>query len=335
VETAAPPPVPPADLDAPPAPSFRIDTRSHGRHGPTSGGATGFVVSLLLVAAAGTLAYVSWPKLAPHLAPVFGPIAPPDSNRATPDDTHRDPAAVRETMADVRTEAPSEPPVDAAPRRAVPPALAEPRRDQPAAVPAPVVASPPDDRPATPASAPGADRAAVEAAIEAAARALREEDWATAGDRLAAAEAAARDDAESLGRAARWRRLLVYAEGFGSLRDEALAASVGNEYTVDGKLISIVEANAERFIYRRLGRNKTMPPGEIPRAIIVDIVTQWFHGANRSANELFLGAYHVCREPPNTERARAAWQRARRGGEADADLLLQLLDDPALVAPAP
>jgi len=331
-----PPPVPPppavpeppvAPVD-PPAAEFRVDTRRRPPRRSSADG-SGLVVSLLLVAAAGTLAYVAWPKLASHLSPAAAGGKPARTPKtASPERSDEPPAAA---AAPAR-----EPRVTAAPRRALPAV-------EPAVEPAPPAPPPPrgpiaavtPDRQEAPAPGPRGEPPAVERAVRAAAQALRQGDFATAGRQLAVAEAAASDDAESTARVARWQRLLLYAEGFGALRDQALAASVGKDYTVDGKTISIVEVNAEQFIYRRLGTNVRIARSEIPRAIVYEIVARWFRGADRPANQLFLGAYHVCREPPAVDRARMAWRLASRWGEADADVLLALLDDPALLAPAP
>jgi hypothetical protein len=332
----------PDEAEAP----LRIDTRRSRRVRSRGEGATGLIVSFLLVAAAGTLAYVAWPKLAPHLGSARRSVARQSVDRAVeqPESADRNPPPApeqqarptdRAALADTpRRDSPRvADPVVPEPDRPVPDAL-KPDAPKPD-VPEPIVPRRPAEPPRTPETTMAADRAAVDDAIGAAARALRSEDWAAAGERLDAAEAAAGDDADSIARVTRWRRLLLYAEGFGPLRAQALAAAVGNDYNVDGKAIGIVEANDARFIYRRLGRNVSIPSDEIPRAIVVAIVSQWFAGADRPANHLFLGAFHACREPPNVAQARAAWQRASLGGEADGDRLLSLLDDPALVAAGP
>ena len=348
---AAPPTprVPPLGLAEPesaaepddPSPAIQIDTRRSSRR-QRGGGGMGSLVSLLLVAAAATLAYVAWPKLAPHLQPRLAPI-----DRDRPAKTPKPEPAARAAVADAATALPSVPRRDGAPRATEPPVpaadrqatarspLEEPRRAGPPPSPAPVDAAEAPQPPEAPAAGASADLPAVDAAIRAAVRALRSEDWPAARDRLDVAEAAAGADPDAIERVTRWRRLLLYAEGFGPLRAQALAASVGNEYTIDGKIISIVEANDTRFIYRYLGDNERLAPNQIPRAIVVAIVSRWFANADRPANHLYLGAYHACREDPNVQGARVAWRTASRRGEADGDRLLPLLDDPALADAAP
>lgn len=373
-----PPPVPPFGLVEPesaaePAdstPEFQIDTRRSSRGRPRGDGGMGVLLSLLLVAAAAMLAYVAWPKLAPHLKPQLAPIGrepspeslpaePPRpeaavATRSTPEPPTPEPAAPvpaapvpAAPVPDAATALAGAPRRDDAPRATEPPAPAadreatagspfdEPRQPVPPPSPAPIDAAAAPRPPEAPTAGASANLPAVDAAIRAAVRALRSEDWAAAGDRLDAAEAAAGDDADAIDRVTRWRRLLLYAEGFGPLRAQALAASVGNEYTVDGKVISIVEANDTNFVFRRLGRNVSKSVREIPRAIVVAIVSQWFANADRPANHLYLGAYHACREDPNVQGARSAWRTASREGEADGDRLLPLLDDPALADAAP
>jgi hypothetical protein len=337
-------------------PEFQIDTRRSSRR-QRGGGGMGSLVSLLLVAAAATLAYVAWPKLVPHLKPQLAPIGRQPTPKSMPADPPppeptaasrptSEPAA-RAAVADAATALPSVPRRDGAPRATEPPVpaadrqatarspLEEPRRAGPPPSPAPVDAAEAPQPPEAPAAGASADLPAVDAAIRAAVRALRSEDWPAARDRLDVAEAAAGADADAIERVTRWRRLLLYAEGFGPLRAQALAASVGNEYTIDGKIISIVEANDTRFIYRYLGDNERLAPNQIPRAIVVAIVSRWFANADRPANHLYLGAYHACREDPNVQGARVAWRTASRRGEADGDRLLPLLDDPALADAAP
>lgn len=129
-----------------------------------------------------------------------------------------------------------------------------------------------------------------------------------------------------------WDSLITYAKGFADYRSQALAAMrPGQEYEIDGKKIAVIEIDAEKFIYRRAGKNKTVSADKIPGGILMAIITEWFD--NNPANNLYLGAYHATKAEPDLEKARASWQLANARG-ADASALLPLLDDPVLVKAA-
>jgi hypothetical protein len=129
-----------------------------------------------------------------------------------------------------------------------------------------------------------------------------------------------------------WDSLLTYAKGFADYRRQALAAvQPGQEYEIDDKKIGVIEIDAEKFIYRYAGKNKTVSADKIPGAILMTIVTKWFD--RNPANNLYIGAYHATKAEPDLEKARASWQLANARG-ADASALLPLLDDPVLVKAA-
>jgi cytoskeletal protein RodZ len=129
-----------------------------------------------------------------------------------------------------------------------------------------------------------------------------------------------------------WDSLLTYAKGFADYRRQALAAvQPGQEYEIDDKKIGVIEIDAEKFIYRYAGKNKTVSIDKIPGAILMTIVTKWFD--RNPANNLYIGAYHATKAEPDLEKARASWQLANARG-ADASALLPLLDDPVLVKAA-
>ena len=129
-----------------------------------------------------------------------------------------------------------------------------------------------------------------------------------------------------------WDSLITYAKGFADYRSQALAAmKPGQEYEIDDKKIAVIEIDAEKFIYRYAGKNKTVSADKIPGAILMTIVTEWFD--RNPANNLYIGAYHATKAEPDLEKARASWQLANARG-ADASALLPLLDDPVLVKAA-
>jgi cytoskeletal protein RodZ len=160
--------------------------------------------------------------------------------------------------------------------------------------------------------------------------ALQEQQFDAAQLAVKAADKKAAGPAQK--RVVSWDSLLTYAKGFADYRRQALAAvQPGQEYEIDGKKIAVIEIDAEKFIYRYAGKNKTVSADKIPGGILMAIITEWFD--NNPANNLYLGAYHATKAEPDLEKARASWQLANARG-ADASALLPLLDDPVLVKAA-
>ncbi len=127
-------------------------------------------------------------------------------------------------------------------------------------------------------------------------------------------------------RVASWQQLATYFKGFMDYREKALAAvKPGDEYDVINQKIGVVEVDAEKFIYRSAGGNKTVPIDKIPAGIVLAIVMQWFD--SNPANNLYIGAYHLAKPEPDLQRAREHWEQAQAAG-ADASDLMPLLDDP-------
>lgn len=173
----------------------------------------------------------------------------------------------------------------------------------------------------------------VEASLRKAFDALMEEEFDAAGTSLAAAAQDAGDDLDIANRVERWRLLADYARGYSTFRARAFkSASSGREYEIDGKRIVVIEVTAKDFTYRFQGKNKTFSRKSMPPVLEVGLVEAWFGGDGRAANYLFLGARWLCKEKPNHERARAAWQKAADGGE-NVSPLLALLDDPIMQQP--
>jgi hypothetical protein len=123
-----------------------------------------------------------------------------------------------------------------------------------------------------------------------------------------------------------WQQLATYFKGFMDYREKALAAvKSGDEYDVKNQKINVVEVDADRFIYRSAGSNKTVARDKIPAGIVLAIVMQWFDA--NPANDLYVGAYHLAKPEPDLRRAREHWEQAQAAG-ADASVLMPLLDDP-------
>jgi hypothetical protein len=167
----------------------------------------------------------------------------------------------------------------------------------------------------------------IESMLATAYTALQRREFDTVDRTLAAAEKLA-SDRSSADRIARWRGFAHYAKEFFNYRDQALnSVEAGHEYDIDGKKIGVVEIDADKFIYRFKGRNKTASRDNIPSGIVLAIVSEWFDA--RPENQLFLGAYHLSKPECDLEAARSTWEMGQAAG-ADASQLLPLLDDPVI-----
>jgi cytoskeletal protein RodZ len=201
------------------------------------------------------------------------------------------------------------------------PPVAEPAAPDKTDSPAPVSSEP---------SAPEETAAEINRLLNEVLVALQEQQFDAAQLAVKAADKKAAGPAQK--RVASWDSLITYARGFADYRSKALAAMrPGQEYEIDGKKIAVIEIDAEKFIYRRAGKNKTVSADKIPGGILMAIITEWFD--SNPANNLYLGAYHATKTEPDLEKARASWQLANARG-ADASALLPLLDDPVLVKAA-
>jgi hypothetical protein len=146
--------------------------------------------------------------------------------------------------------------------------------------------------------------------------------------RLLAEAAAQASGPEEVGRVSSWKQLATFYKGFMGYRQKALnAVQPGNEFDVANRKIAVVEIDADKFIYRSAGGNKTVPRDKIPAGIVLAIVMQWFD--SNPANDLYIGAYHLAKPEPDPEKARFHWKQAEAAG-ADASDLVPLLDDPVL-----
>ena len=316
VSAQVPPPVAAAgwkdedDASQTPFPEIEIRRKVVYRK-QSSGSGVLLALTAALTAAAGAL-YVF--KFRPELlgvkkAAVVARVDPAEEPEPAPE-----PAPRPKPMAKPRTK----------PARERPAAPAAEPRPEPAPPPAPAADASP--RP-VPAPEPAEDTVRLESLLAEVRQALGGSGFAAA--RTAVDEAASvATSTPSRERVARWAELVAFAKGFAEYREQALAAvKSGDEYDIEGKKIGVVEIDAEKFVYRRAGKNRTTPRNRIPGGILMAIVTEWFD--DNPANDLYIGAYHATKAEPDLDKAREAWQGAQGRG-ADASLLLPLLDDPIL-----
>jgi hypothetical protein len=247
--------------------------------------------------------------ITPARRPDHSTRRPPDSPKQPRDE----PASHEPTPQPMEESAPQEPALDV-------PAPIDPTPEEP---------EPKDPTPEEPTADPAADPAAVEKALKKAYAEIRAGRFAAADKAVNEASAAAGDDLTA-GRAERWRLLVTYARKLAEYRDTALSeAAKGGDYNVDGSVISVVEMNQTQFVYKELGEMKRPPKDAIPPRIVFAILSTWFAGDGRPANDIFLGVQHLVGGEPDLDAARAAWRRAGQGGEEVAPLV-GLLADPVL-----
>ena len=217
-----------------------------------------------------------------------------------------------------------------APTPKPPPAQNPEPEPEPKPAPAPKPKPEPKPAPAPEPEPPAEDREKIETLLGGVAQLLRSSQFGAAAEAAQEAAAAARTK-PTRERVERWAELVTFAKGFADYREQALAAvAPGVEFDIDGKKIIVVEIDDQKFMYRFAGKNRTTPRDRIPGGIMMAIVNGWFD--DNPANDLFIGAYHVTKEEPDFDKARAAWERAAARG-ADASLVLPLLDDPLLAPP--
>ncbi len=170
----------------------------------------------------------------------------------------------------------------------------------------------------------------VSTSMDDAYRALQRGEFDAADRTLASVAKQVGDDVEAATRIERWRFLATYARAYSDYRDKAFqAANSGREYEIDDRRLVVVEVTPTKFIYRVSGRNVEMPRDRLSPRIEMTVVETWFAADGRASNHLFLGTRWLCFDPPDTRRARAAWQKAGDGGE-NVSPLMALLDDPVI-----
>lgn len=181
-----------------------------------------------------------------------------------------------------------------------------------------------------------ADRARMTAAVEEDLRdayaALRKRDYAAAAQTVGEAEKRVGEDGDLMTRCGRWRLLVDYAAQLADFEQQALAsANEGREYQIGDRLIAIVEINPSTFAYKERGQTKRGPRSAMPKAIERAILRQWFAGANKPANHIYLGIHRLLDEPPALDEVRREWEIALAGEPATRSIM-PLLADPILTA---
>ena len=210
------------------------------------------------------------------------------------------------------------------------PADATPMEEKPAGE-KPVREKPVREKPAKdmPPEAMAEENTQLDAALAEVLEALQRQEYDTVTSLLAAASkqtGGRASGSEASQRLDSWQQLAIYSKGFMDYRAQAMAAvKPGDEYDVKNQKVGVVEVDADTFIYRSAGGNKTVPRDKIPAGIVLAIVMQWFD--ENPANDLYLGAYHLSKPEPDLKRAREHWEKAQAAG-ADASGLMPLLDDP-------
>jgi hypothetical protein len=290
------------------------------------------ILSLLVLAAVGMALYTIWPRLPMRhqfesIADVFtdGPEDPPPA--ASPSDAGvpsvDPPVPSPGDLAAGGVATPAVPPPD----RPSPPAEDPATHTAPPVMPAPPPVTDPED------VAQGAD--GVEQPLRAAYDAIRRNAFDEADEQVAAARRLVAADDALARRVQRWEQFARLAREAAVYRERALdAANSGGEYDVNGKLIAVVESTPQRFVYRMAGRNVAISPRDkVPGPVVTTILRTWFASRNLPKNHVLLGVHLVARVDPNLRRAADAWAVAGRGGE-DVSLLEPLLDDPIVTAVA-
>jgi len=258
------------------------------------------------------------------------PVDPTDDRAVS---TSKPPSQRKERNRRPRPEPGPQPEDAPAAEEAAMPAVPPPQPMRPAAPPKPADTDSMDgeEKPAggKPAEVMAEDDGRLDAALAEVLEALQRQEYDTVTSLLAAASKQA--GRRAIGSAASqrlesWQQLATYSKGFMDYREQALAAvKPGDEYDVKNQKVGVVEVDADRFVYRSAGGNKTVPRDKIPAGIVLAIVMQWFD--SNPANDLYIGAYHLAKPEPDPTRAREHWERAEAAG-ADASGLMPLLDDP-------
>ena len=359
---ATPPAVPAAAYPVPPTvpggdfrgdsggiETIAIRTTLYRKKTPVAGIA---IALLTLSAMAGGLVYYSYygkqnakksvERQTARAEPAAAPISPepkkdrrskpvdPTSDQAV--STSKPPPARNERRRPSRSEREPQPEESAVPTEAERPAASALQL----AMQKPADAMPMEERPVgekpakdTPPEAMAEENAQLDAALAEVLEALQRQEYDTVTSLLAAASkqtGGRASGSEASQRLDSWQQLAIYSKGFMDYRAQAMAAvKPGDEYDVKNQKVGVVEVDADTFVYRSAGGNKTVPRDKIPAGIVLAIVMQWFD--KNPANDLYLGAYHLSKSEPDPKRAREHWEKAEAAG-ADASGLMPLLDDP-------
>jgi hypothetical protein len=293
------------------------------------------VLSLLALIAAGVAVYTLWPRLPlrhqiESIADVFtdGEADAPAASRPDAAGTGRNSPAAPAPSADDLAARGAAPATGLETAQPFPPSSVPPEEDLPPRTAPPPVTEPPAVGDPADAARTATD---VEPLLEAAYDAIRRNAFDEADEQVAAAARLAAADEALASRVRGWKEFASLARQAALYRERALdAAHSGGDYDVGGQRIAIVESTAERFVYRKAGRNvEIRPRDKVPGPVVTAILKAWFARRDRPSNQVLMGAHLVARVEPNLRLAADAWDRAGRGGE-DVSLLEPLLNDPII-----
>ena len=157
--------------------------------------------------------------------------------------------------------------------------------------------------------------------------ALAARDLAAADKQLEAASAHA-SSPELLARLEAVRLLRDYVDGFWkAVRESAKTLKGGEEFTVRGKVVAIVDARRDEIVLRAAGQNRTYKLNELPPHMATALAERWLDKDDANS-KVYVGAFWLV--DPKVERslAREKLAEAANAGAADATTLTKLLDAP-------
>ena len=157
--------------------------------------------------------------------------------------------------------------------------------------------------------------------------ALAARDLAAADKQLEAASAHA-SSPELLARLEAVRLLRDYVDGFWkAVRESAKTLKGGEEFTVRGKVVAIVDARRDEIVLRAAGQNRTYKLNELPPHMATALAERWLDKDDANS-KVYVGAFWLV--DPKVERslAREKLAEAANAGAADAMTLTKLLDAP-------
>jgi hypothetical protein len=155
--------------------------------------------------------------------------------------------------------------------------------------------------------------------------ALASRDLAAADKQLAAADAQATSP-ELVARVAAARLVRDYVDGFWkAVRESAKTLKGGEEFTVQGKIIAIVDASPDRIVLRAAGQNREFKLNEVPPHMATALAERWLD-KNDANSKVFVGAFWLV--DPKIEPGLAREKLAEAAGATDAAAIARLLDAP-------
>jgi hypothetical protein len=87
----------------------------------------------------------------------------------------------------------------------------------------------------------------------------------------------------------------------------------GDEISINGQTVVIVEINADQMTVRSLGKNRRYKMDEMPANLAFALAERWFK-ADEPSTPAFLGAWLVVHPQGDKAQARALWAKAAAAG---------------------